>query len=190
MTADHAPGPLPGGVGLLERAINYLLGVLHEMPRTELTAPTPCADWNLRELLAHLDESLVALQEATSGRVALATSAEPAADLVAVLRDRASCVLSAWTHTTRVAVRVGDADLTTGIVATVGALEVAVHGWDVARAVGRGRPIPPALAAEMLALSRFLVSEADRPARFAAPVELPAPAKSNDQLLAFLGRRP
>ncbi|MGH3881437.1 MAG: TIGR03086 family metal-binding protein [Actinophytocola sp.] len=190
MTADHAPAPLLGGVGLLERAINYLLGVLHEVPRVELTAPTPCGDWNLRQLLAHLDESLVALQEATSGHVSLATAAEPSADPVAVLRDRASCLLSAWTHTTRTAVRVGDADLTTGIVATVGALEVAVHGWDVACAVGRGRPIPPALAAEMLALSRFLVSEADRPARFAAPVELPARAKPSDQLLAFLGRRP
>jgi len=190
MTADHAPAPLHGGVGLLERAIGYLLGVLPEVASADLTAPTPCHDWNLGELLAHLDESLVALQEATTGHVSLATAADAPADPVGMLRDRASRVLSAWTHTTRAAVRVGDADLTAGIVATVGALEVAVHGWDVARAVGRGRPIPPALAAEMLALSRFLVSDADRPARFAAPVELTARAKPGDQLLAFLGRRP
>jgi hypothetical protein len=42
----------------------------------------------------------------------------------------------------------------------------------------------------MLALSPFLVTEADRPARFAAPVAVSARASASERLLAFLGRRP
>jgi uncharacterized protein (TIGR03086 family) len=192
MTADHGLAPLLGGVGLLERAINYTLGALHPVTGADLAAPTPCRSWDLRTLLAHLDESLLALHEAAAlGRVALTCAEEPGlGDPVATVRARASALLGAWTSTRRADVEVGDAALTTGIVATAGALEVAVHGWDVARAAGRGRPLPPALAEEMLALSPLLVTEADRPARFAAPVPIPARAGAGERLLAFLGRRP
>jgi uncharacterized protein (TIGR03086 family) len=195
MTADRALAPLLGGVGLLERAINYTLGALHPVTAEDLAAPTPCRSWDLRALLAHLDESLLALHEAVAlGHVTLTRADEsagvPPGDPVAAVRARAGALLGAWTSTRRADVMVGDAALTTGILATAGALEVAVHGWDVARAAGRGRPLPPVLAEEMLALSPFLVTDADRPARFAAPVALPAPASAGDRLLAFLGRRP
>jgi uncharacterized protein (TIGR03086 family) len=189
MTAGGAPALL-GGVGLLERAINYTLGALHAVTPADLPAPTPCAAWTLRELLTHLDESLLTLHEAATGRLDLAPAPRTSADPVTAVRERASDLLGAWTHTTRTTTTVGDTDLTTGIVATAGAMEVAVHGWDVARSTGRGRPLPAGLAEEMLALSPLLVSPADRPARFAAPVPVPAGAAAGDRLLAFLGRRP
>jgi len=75
-------------------------------------------------------------------------------------------------------------------VTSTGAIEIAVHGWDIARACGRDHPIPPALAEEMLELSAFLVTDADRPARFAAPVAVHAAAGPGEQLIAFLGRLP
>lgn len=192
MTADRSLAPLLGGVGLLERAINYTLGALHVVTADELAAPTPCRSWDLRALLAHLDESLLALHEAAAlGHVTLTCTEEPGpADPVVIVRSRASALLGAWTSTRRTDATVGDAALTTGILATAGAMEVAVHGWDVARAAGRLRPLPPVLAEEMLELSPFLVTEADRPARFAAPVAVPARASAGERLLAFLGRRP
>ncbi|MEU0437066.1 hypothetical protein ABZ153_36730 [Streptomyces sp. NPDC006290] len=72
----------------------------------------------------------------------------------------------------------------------VGALEIAVHGWDVARACGRARPIPSALAAELLPLAHLVVADADRGVRFAAPVDVPPGTRPGGLLLAFLGRRP
>ena len=183
---------LLGGVGLLERAINYTLGALHPVTAAQMSAPTPCRAWDLRALLAHLDESLTALHEAAAlGRVCLAVpQPRPPADPVAAVRDRASLLLGEWTSTHRAGATVGDAELTTAILATAGAVEVAVHGWDVARSVGRGHPLPAALAEELLALTPCLVSDADRPVRFAAPVVVPAGATAGDRLLAFLGRHP
>jgi uncharacterized protein (TIGR03086 family) len=178
------------GVGLLERAIGYTLGALGPVTRAALSAPTPCAAWTLRDLLAHLDESLLALHEATTGQVALAPAGCAAADPVAAVRERAGCLLGAWARTTRTTTTVGDEDLTTAVVAAAGAFEVAVHGWDVAQSAGDGRPLPAGLAEEMLALSPFLVAAADRPVRFAEPVAVRAGAPAGDRLLAFLGRRP
>ncbi|MFE7276387.1 hypothetical protein [Streptomyces sp. NPDC057623] len=71
----------------------------------------------------------------------------------------------------------------------MGAVEIAVHGWDVAQAGGRPRTIPVALAADLLAVGRRVVAEEDRGVRFAAPVEVPARARADVLLLAFLGRR-
>jgi uncharacterized protein (TIGR03086 family) len=193
---DNRPAALAGGLGLLERALGYTLGSLQGVTAPALSRPTPCAGWDLRTLLAHMDDSLAALHEAaTVGAVDAVHAggtggARGGDDPVARLRDRACRLLGAWMAVTGdVEVSVADRRLTTGLVTGVGALEVVVHGWDVARACGRNRPIPPALAEELLDLSVLFVDEADRPARFAPAVPLPPRAGPGERLLAFLGRR-
>lgn len=194
MNDETAPALL-GGVGLLERAVDYALGCLDAAGGADLAAPTPCAGWDLRALLDHLDDSLLALHEAAAlGRVFPdpgGYAAEPGVDRVALLRARATRLVGAWAAPApRKEVAFGDLELTTAIVTTTGALEVAVHGWDVARACGASRPIPPVLADEMLDLSVLLVTDEDRPGRFAVPVDPPVGAAPGDRLVAFLGRRP
>jgi hypothetical protein len=61
------------------------------------------------------------------------------------------------------AVTVADRRLPCPIVATTGALEVAVQGWDVARACGHDREIPAGLADQLLELAPLIVTAADRP---------------------------
>lgn len=185
-----AMAPLLDGVGLLERAINYTLGSLHVALDRDLSAPTPCRRWDLRTLLAHLDDSLLALHEAAeTGHVDLDGDSAPAADPVATVRTRARELLGAWTSMPPPdGVSVDDLALTTAIVTTTGAVEVCVHGWDVAMACGHRRPVPAGLAEDLLELAPLLVTGADRPARFAAPVVVPAHAAPGERLLAFLGR--
>ncbi|HLL67849.1 MAG TPA: maleylpyruvate isomerase family mycothiol-dependent enzyme [Micromonosporaceae bacterium] len=219
MSDTRASAALTGGAALLERAINYTLGSLHVVTPEAMSHPTPCHGWNLRDLLAHLDDSLLALDEAVSiGRVALHgvpehidvmtgfaadrpieraldpafdPALDPALDPVVSLRRRACRLLGAWAAAqSDQAVSVGGLPLTAGIITGTGAVELAVHGWDVARACGWDRPIPPSLAVELLELCRLLVGEADRPARFAAPIDLPGSAGPGDRLIAFLGRDP
>ncbi|HKT04286.1 MAG TPA: hypothetical protein VJT31_32580, partial [Rugosimonospora sp.] len=113
-------------------------------------------------------------------------------DPVALLRGRACRLLGAWAAAQpgNDRVCVGERQLTRGLVLGTGAIEVAVHGWDVARACGHARPVPDPLAEELLDLCPLFVTEADRPGRFDPPRPVPPPAGPGDRLLAFLGRDP
>lgn len=183
---------LIGGIGLLERAVNFTLGSLHLVTPACLPRPTPCRAWTLRELLAHMDDSLCALHEAADlGHVGLDVPEAGRGDPVAVLKNRACHLLSAWTAVRAPgSVSVGDSRLTTSILTGAGAVEVAVHGWDVARACGYDRPLPEPLAEELLELAPFFVTDDDRPARFDRPSPVSPLAGASDHLLAFTGRRP
>jgi uncharacterized protein (TIGR03086 family) len=196
MSDRAATVALAGAVGLLERALSYALGSLHLVTPAALRRPTPCAGWDLRGLLAHLDDSLLALHEAAAaGRVGPdggRRTATPVADPVAAVRGRATRTLGAWTGADggHPVVTVDGSPLTAVLVASTGAIEVAVHGWDIARSCGRDHPIPAALAADLLDLSPLFVTAADRSARFAAPVAVPPASGPGDRLVAFLGRDP
>ncbi|MFF8538482.1 TIGR03086 family metal-binding protein [Streptomyces sp. SAS_267] len=176
---------------LLERSLAYATVAVAAVQREGLRRPTPCAEWDLGELLHHLDDSVEALHEGVAdGRVGLCP-AHPAADPVRAFRERAGALLGACAA---VSARppdpaVGDRSLDAGLLVAVGALEIAVHGWDVARACGRARPIPSALALELLPLAHLVVADADRGVRFADPVDVPRWAPPGTLLLAHLGRR-
>ncbi|MFF5990826.1 TIGR03086 family metal-binding protein [Prauserella flavalba] len=180
-------------VDLLERAIGYTLGSLRLVSRETLPRATPCRRWDLGDLLGHMDDSLLALSEAADiGVIALdPPSRSDPADLVGALRERACHLMGEWTSAGDAGtISVAGSPLAAGLVAGAGAVEVAVHGWDVARACDADRPIPRALARELLELVPLFVSGADRPSRFAAPVAVSPLAGPGDRLLAFLGRDP
>ena len=195
--AEILAATLTGGFALLERAMGYTLGSLQLVTPELMAAPTPCTAWTLRALLLHMNESLQTLHEAVaSGHVDLdadpaADYGDPVADPVGTLRTRACQMIGAWAEgrgPTRITV--ADSGLPAGLVAATGAVEVAVHGWDVARSCGTGRPLPPSLAAELLPLVRLVVDDTDRPHRFAAPPDVRPTATASTLLLAHLGRRP
>ncbi|WP_129664856.1 TIGR03086 family metal-binding protein [Phytoactinopolyspora endophytica] len=199
MTQQPVTAALTGGVELLERAIGYTRGSLLLITPDALTRPTPCHRWDLTTLLAHMEDSLDALCEAADagrvelddGRRRLCADNESLLDVCARLRARAIRLLN-WSATVLGddTISVADQSLTARIVTATGALEIAVHGWDVAQACGTDRPMPTEFAEQMLSLAPLLVTEADRPARFAAPLNMPESATPHDHLLAFLGRRP
>jgi uncharacterized protein (TIGR03086 family) len=200
MTPSGTASPLFAGVALLERALGFTLGGLVLVRPEDLRRRTPCDRWDLRTLLDHMDDSLLALHEGTTGRrVSLEPlrSPHPVA-LVTTLRDRACRLLGDWSRTqpsddavgTDALVSVGGRSVTSSLVAAAGALEVVVHGWDVAQACGRPRTIPAPLAAELLDLAPLLVRPADRPGRFGAPVDTAEDVAPGDRLVAFLGRDP
>lgn len=186
----NSAGPLAG-------AIRYALGSLTCVTPGALSRPTPCAAWDLATLLQHVNDSLAALHEAiATGRVGLGRAAEttdhPADRLVATFRERAGRLLtaSATTGDWDRAVAIADRRLACSAVAAVGAVELAVHGWDVAEACGCHRPIPPALATGVLQIVPLVVADATRDIHFAAPVTVSPLASPSDRLVALLGRNP
>jgi uncharacterized protein (TIGR03083 family) len=119
---------------------------------------------------------------------------EPRSDreLVAGLAGRAAALLWACAEVRggQEPVAAGDLRLTTGVVAITGAIEVAVHGWDISMACGTGGPVPSRLATELLPYAALLVPRHARPGLFADPVPVPRRSCSGDRLVAFLGRQP
>ena len=126
--------------------------------------------WDLRALLLHMNDSLLTLHEAIAvghastwsrPRARTPTTAtrpvDPVATCATAPADDRRLGRRARAPTT---ISIADRPLAAGIVAATGALEVAVHGWDVARACGRDRPVPAALAEELLVLGSLLVSAA------------------------------
>jgi hypothetical protein len=85
-------------------------------------------------------------------------------------------------------ITVGGCPMAAMVLVTAGALEIAVHGWDVAQACGSREPIPAPLAAGLLRAAPLLVTDLDRRHLFAAPVRVTAAASPSDRLTAFLGR--
>jgi uncharacterized protein (TIGR03086 family) len=197
MAAQAGAGCAPSGaVTLLASAISYALAACVQVAPGEMTRPTPCADWDLEALLAHLAASMADLESALrTGHLDLeaddpATPDPDGDDPVELLRDRAANLLFACYahHGPDRFVLVGGLPLPAGIVTCTGAVEIAVHGWDVRAARGRGSPIPPALATRMLRLSPLLVT--GREGLFGTPVRVPVQASPGDQLVAYLGRHP
>jgi uncharacterized protein (TIGR03086 family) len=204
MAGQAGPRCAPSdAITLLASAISYALGACAQVVPGEMTLPTPCTDWDLEALLAHLAASMADLESALrTGYLDLepddpgAPDPDPGApdadgdDPVEVLRDRAANLLFACYahHGPDRFVLVGGLPLPAGIVACTGAVEIAVHGWDVRAARGRGDPIPPALATRMLRLGPLLVT--GREGLFGTPVQVPSQASPGDQLVAYLGRTP
>jgi hypothetical protein len=65
-----------------------------------------------------------------------------------------------------------------------------VHGWDIARACGRRRPIPPVLASGILSVVPLVVTDSVRDLRFDRPLSVSPLAAPGDRLVALLGRSP
>ena len=196
--ADKGCAP-SGAITLLAGAITYTLGACVQVAPGEMALPTPCADWDLRALLGHLAASMADLEAALrTGHLDLDPDppGDPVIpdpdgdDPVELLRDRAANLLFACYshHGPDRFVLVGGLPLPAEIVACTGAVEIAVHGWDVCVARGRGNPIPSALAVRMLRLSPLLVT--GREGLFGTPVQVPVQASPGDHLVAYLGRHP
>jgi uncharacterized protein (TIGR03086 family) len=130
----------PGATGLLVGAIGYTLGVCALVGPGDMTLPTPCADWDLGMLLAHLRASMADLETAIrTGTLDLERPPGSAAgDPVETLRDQAAqllCTVYGYDGAVRF-VAVAGLPVPAGVVACTGAVEIAVHGWDVSAARG------------------------------------------------------
>lgn len=134
------------------------------------------------------------------GRPAVEGAAGAAADgavrLAEAVREDVRGLLESWRRWAALPgpscawIRVAGMPLPGDTVAFVGAVELAVHGWDIAQACGRPRPIPVPLALAILRRAPLVADPSTRPVLFAAPVAVPALASPSDRLLAYLGRLP
>ena len=178
----------------LSQTFDHATKVVAGVGPDQLDAPTPCREWDLRQLLAHTIGVIVNIGRGAGGEELLADlNAMPLdADLATQFRAEADRTLAAWTARGlegEVNIGAGPMPAMAGI--SINLLDTATHSWDIARASGQDGTLPEELATKVLAVSRgFITDDTRNPGAFHAAVPVPADAGPTDQLVAFLGRQP
>lgn len=157
--------------------------------------PTPCSEWDVRALVNHVVGANVRYRlllrgappeqvEATRtqdhlGEDAMASFAATADDVLACFREEGALDRVAHHRT---------GDRTGRELLTMRTLDIAVHAWDLARAIGADETLDADLVGFLLARTAELEL---RPDMFTPPDgALPRTASPQDQLLHRLGRSP
>ncbi|MFD3525201.1 TIGR03086 family metal-binding protein [Streptomyces sp. NPDC058653] len=177
---------------LLETAAADALPVLRGVRDDQLTAPTPCADYDVQGLLDHLFQVVVNFQALADKRDSDFTAAP---ERLAADRNERFAVEIA--ELVRVWGAPGAEEGVTGAMnmpaRTVGAMalgDLTVHAWDLARATGQPYEPDPALVRMLAAEFGALAPTARAMGVFGEPVPVGEDATPFDALLAETGRDP
>ncbi|MFQ6393931.1 hypothetical protein ACLMAJ_10770 [Nocardia sp. KC 131] len=172
---------------MFDRSVLYLLCALQGVG-ADLNLPTPCHGWDLRMLLAHVDESIAALREGVGGgRICTTSAIRHSGTAVTHVQTAATGLLGDLTDYSHDPVLVSETPLPAATLVMVGALELTVHAWDIAAVHTPSVQIPGELADDLLAVAPQLVPITGRSPLFGPPVHAPTTGPS-DRLLAYLGR--
>ena len=162
---------------------------------SDLTTPTPCDAWNLRQLLNHMLGALSLHLDAANGLPVDRSQFGPDVDRVGA--DPVQAFGEVAARATRTWREPGVLDRTAtlpmgpvpgSVLAMLHLTEILVHGWDAGRAIGENVVIPAELAEPALEFSRGFATDAHRGTAFAD--ELERGDTPGERLVAFLGRRP
>ncbi|HEY5887543.1 MAG TPA: TIGR03086 family metal-binding protein [Acidimicrobiales bacterium] len=182
----------------LTPATQRLADLVTNVDDGQLTAPTPCPDFAVGDLLDHLSTFAVAFRAAADKTVPADAGRPPpasAANLGEDWRDRIPRELAemaeawarpeAWEGMTRI----GGMDTPAESAGVVALEEPVVHGWDLARATGQAFTVPEA---ELEVVSGFFGSFPDeaRGEAFGLPEAVSDGATGLDRAVAQAGRNP
>lgn len=160
----------------------------------QLDAPTPCADWAVRDLLAHTVGVVTNMGCGVRGEELLAdvNATNLDADLGAQFRAIAASTLAAWRSSGLDGeVNVGAGPMPAMVGASINLLDTAAHSWDIARATGQPEALSADLAAAVMGACQMVVTDEVRGfAGFSPAVPVGADASPTHQIVAFLGRQP
>ena len=183
----------------LEPAARQIAGLLDGIEDSFLTDPTPCPDYAVRELLAHLVGLVTAFRDAGRKNLGPTTDTSPDAALPVLpegwrktLPPLLDELVAAWRDPAarQGMTRAGGVDLPGEVAAMVALNELVIHGWDLARSTGQKYEADEASLRVSLALTTPS-DDSPRPGQlFGPPVPVPADAPLVDRAVAMSGRRP
>ena len=168
-------------VVILSRALDQAGDALAAVHEDQLTQPTPCRDWDVARLIAHIVASPRNLLEMSQGGQP-DWSKEPDAvtgGWAADFRAAADDLIHFW-HAKGEDADAGQVDWQTA--------EIAVHTWDLVQATGQQARLDPEVAERGLAFMSGALTPDNRGEVFGPEVEAPADAPAYDRLAAFAGR--
>ncbi|MFC5061105.1 TIGR03086 family metal-binding protein [Actinomycetospora atypica] len=179
---------------LIPAAMDRFGARVHAVPDDRWDAPTPCSEWSVRDLVAHMCFEHRWAPHVLAGEPMDAVGNVYDGDLLEgdPMRgwDRAAVASrEAWTSTTAHAdpVHVSFGWLPVGEYAVQMLVDLTVHEWDLARGAGLDEHLDPESVQETLAYLRGDPVMLHGPGLFADAVEIGS-ADPVDQMLALTGR--
>ena len=183
----------------LEPAARQLITLAEGVTDDMLLAPTPCGDYTVADLLAHVMGLTIAFRDAAGKAGSPAQDAEPGrVALDPGWRDqlprRLIAMAAAWRppQAWEGLTTVGGGTMPAAIAGQAGLNELVIHGWDLARGVGQPYRVDEAsarFAVEFLSLASAAAQPGQR-GPFGPAVEIPAGASVLDRAVALSGRDP
>jgi uncharacterized protein (TIGR03086 family) len=184
------------------RAVRASVDVVDNITAVDLTRPTPCSEWTLGALLAHMTVQHKGFAAASAGRgadLAVWKAGAPSPDPVADYAMAAELVIAAFAEPGVMERGFAIPEIAPGMefpapqAISFHFIDYVVHGWDVARSLGQAYELDPDLVEAALPVAAG-VPEGERRLRPGAAFRpgLPAPGGAGpmDRILAMLGRDP
>lgn len=170
----------PMGVLALQRALTQAADLLDTVTAADLVRPTPCAEWDVRALANHLIAQprifVTMLQGSPPGWNG---REDYGANLGEELRTRGNALVNLWRELGEAAMVDPDWQ----------AVEIAVHTWDLATALGRPTDgLDEPVAQRALVTMDRLLGPVRKGRAFADARSAPAGANAYDHLAAYAGR--
>jgi uncharacterized protein (TIGR03086 family) len=180
----------------LTPAAGQLAAVVRTVADADLSAPTPCPDYVLGDLLDHVNGLAVAFTMAARKTPLEGTASGDAARLPVDFRESIPARLDelaqawlapgAWEGMTRA----GGVDLPGEVAAAVALDEIVLHGWDVARATGQPFEVDEGLLQVVHGFVSSIGPDDRDGSLFGAVVEVDPNAPQFDRVLGLSGRDP
>jgi uncharacterized protein (TIGR03086 family) len=180
-----------------EPSATRLRTLLPVAANSDLAGPTTCERYSLRQLLAHIEGLTAAFRASAEKHFGPLTDTDPNSVLPVLepgWRERIEAQLSAMVDAWRQPsawdgmTRAGGADLPAAMMGIVALNEITVHGWDLARALGRGYVCDEATAQACLQFVSQAAGQDGGP--FGPPRPISDAAPIFDRVLALTGRDP
>ncbi len=202
MGVDEAAGAETADADLIERyvaALAYFGQRVADVADHEWDLPTPCDEWDVRQIVAHVVLGEAQFTDVLAGRSGATNGSDP-------MEVDASIVgvhpMSVWRGTALAAIeqvrqpgvleRTYDhpsGTLTGRQLVGWRISENLLHGWDLAQAVGRPAPIDDDMAEGVLDFWLPVALEMAPSGDYGEPREPPADVSAGERLLALVGRR-
>jgi uncharacterized protein (TIGR03086 family) len=188
-------------VGLDARAVRASVQIVSQASAADLSRPTPCSDWTLGELLAHMTAQHEGFAAAAAGDGADlvhwqtgAPVADPVGEYAAAAERVTAAFAAAGVLGGEFVLPEISPKLRFPAAEAIGFhfVDYVVHGWDVARALGRGYDLEPDVLAAALPIAQAVPDgeRRRRPGAAFAPRVAASSGGPLGQIVALLGRQP
>lgn len=186
----------PYGIGeLLGMALERAVPVVRGIPDEALAAPTPCAEYDVKDLVNHVFQVIAQFQR-LAGKEASDFGETPdrvggSPDWRERLVREAERLVAAWSAPGAEEGTTGAMGMPARLVGSMALLDLTVHVWDLARATGQEYVgADEAVVEELSGAVAELAPTARRMGVFGEPVPEPEGASAFERLLARTGRDP